>query len=130
MKQSVFQFICACLLACSLLLQGVASAAMVGCHESTSNSPSMHSMHENNSAAAEHSHEHHEEHSHVSSKGEKAQKDKAGDCCDCHATCKVTVLVPSSTDPLGIVFTAVFLTASLTHPSSDIIPPFRPPISA
>ena len=90
----------------------------------------MHEMHEHSDSAVMHSDDHHQANSHAAGKTDKAQKDKAGDCCDCHAACKVTVMLPFAAEPAVKISTAVLPATSLAYPSSDLVPPFRPPISA
>ena len=131
MRRNVFQIIGMWVVACSLLLQGAAGAAMAGCHESSSDSSApMHQMHEHDDATGEHANDPHLKHSHAGAKADKAQKDKAGDCCDCHAACKASFMLPFLDSPSVKISSVVTTTPILAHQSSDLIPPYRPPISA
>lgn len=102
---------------------------MVGCHETSSpQMPMEHQVSHNEGHVSEHS-----KHQLVQDSHEQVHSDttsdKADDCCDCHAVCKVSIAIPDSSFLSDEPTSQEILTPSLVHPNPEITPPFRPPIS-
>lgn len=129
MRRKILQAICVCIVASSVFLQGVANTAMAGCHESLPGNPVQNQqVHEHVVSAGEQATVGHLN-THSDDETYKAQKDKAGDCCDCHGTCKASFMLPSLGNRAVEVNFVVTSTPTLPHQNSDLIPPYRPPIS-